>query len=142
MTNERSEIFFSCVLQDTVLSCVDVELLVDWHIVVLLCYASQTVLPGKILVPIAVVMSVRIAQSVVEKAIVVLNVGVMNLEPNSWHMDRIDMRRKTSMRVEDVLANVTDAGNDVTTVIVCLFQVTIAEVGFVDFGKQFGIFVN
>lgn len=87
---------------------------------------------AKTLVPMAVVASVRIGQTVPEEAIVVLDVRMMNLEPHARHMDRIDMRWETSMRVKNVLANVMDASNDLPAIFGCFLQITIAKVGLVD----------
>ena len=79
--------------------------------------------------------SVPISQGVAEEAVIVLEIGMMNLDPDTRHVDCVDVCRKASMRVINVLTDVPDAFYDISTVFVCFLQIAIAEIGLVDFAE-------
>src|ERR1700730_17671212 len=93
-------------------------------------------------VPVIIVRSVRRGSAVRKKTVVVLDVHVMDLNPNTWHVDRVHVRRKAAVRVEDVLADVAPAAVRVGTVLSRFRQKTLPEIVVVDFGEQLRILVD
>src|SRR4029077_7015038 len=66
----------------------------------------------------------------------------MDLNPNTWHVDRVHVRRKAAVRVEDVLADVARTGDHGGTVLSRFLQKTLPEIAVVDFGEQLRILVD
>ena len=74
-------------------------------------------------------------ESVVRCAYPSFDVHVMDLNPNTWHVDRVHVRRKAAVRVEDVLADVARTGDHVGTILSRFLQKTLPEIAVVDFGE-------
>src|SRR3954447_2121613 len=83
----------------------------------------------------------RVGEAVTKVRVVILEVGVMHLEPYAGDMDGVDMRREAPMRVVDVAADVAHAVDDVLAVGHRLFEIGPAEGALIDLFEQSRLFV-
>ena len=76
-----------------------------------------------IIIPIALMNSVRRRQSVLEETIVVVLLDMMHLQPDAGDMDRLAMGGEAPVGLVDVVAKVTGAFDDVGGIIAVAYPV-------------------
>src|SRR5215471_9991071 len=92
--------------------------------------------------PLCKVILVRGREPISKKPFVILGFNVMNLEPHAGNVDSVAMRRKTSVSIENIVADIPRAFDHFGRIGGGLLKVVLAVVGLVDLFEQSLIIID
>src|SRR4051794_13610357 len=73
--------------------------------------------------PVLIIRAVRVRQCILKITIVIFELQLVHLQPDSGRMDRVYVGRESTVRLVDVCADVPRALDDIRRIIAGLFQI-------------------